>query len=271
MRIVLITGASSGMGAEFARQIDRTEKNIDAIWLIARRQDRLQAVAERLHHEAKVLPMDLTDRSSFALLDQLLREMEAEVGVLVNCAGFGKIGNYAAVGADDSVNMINLNCSAAVEITLTCLPYMKAGDRIIQLCSTAAFQPQQQISVYSATKAFLYSYTRALRMELLPRKIAVLAVCPYWVKDTEFIGIAEKEKADGAEADRPEKAEKARKPINNYFGATTKSRVVKSALRCSRRGWTVCTPGVVCTLDRIFAKLLPKQAYLYIWELLRRA
>ena len=108
-------------------------------------------------------------------------------------------------------------------------------------------------------------------MELLPRKIAVLAVCPYWVKDTEFIGIAEKEKTGGAEADRPEKAEKARKPINNYFGATTKSRVVKSALRCSRRGWAVCTPGVVCTLDRIFAKLLPKQAYLYIWELLRRA
>lgn len=269
MRIALITGASSGMGAEFALQIDRTEKDIDAIWLIARRKDRLQAVAERLHHDTKVLPMDLTDRANYQVLDRLFKETGAIVGLLVNCAGFGKIGNYRAVNADDSVRMIDLNCSAAVEITYACLPYMQTGSRIIQLCSTAAFQPQQQINVYSATKAFLYSFTRALRMELLPRKIAVLAVCPYWVKDTEFIGIAEDSKK--GETRPADGAKKTPKPINNYFGATTKHHVVKSALRCSRLGWAVCTPGVVCTLDRIFAKLLPKQAYLYIWELLRRA
>lgn len=248
------------MGAEFARQIDRTEKNIDAIWLIARRKERLDQVAQELHHETKVIPMDLTDRRNYKTLRQEFRENEAEVGVLVNCAGYGKIGNYAQISGRDSVNMIDLNCSAAVLITLTCLPRMRAGDRIIQLCSTAAFQPQQQINIYSATKSFLYSYTRALRMELLPRKIAVLAVCPFWVKDTEFIGIAENS------GKKPKN-----RPINHYFGATTSDRVVKSALRCSRRGWAVCTPGIICTLDRIFAKLLPKEAYLYIWELLRRA
>lgn len=265
-RIALITGASSGMGAEFARQIDRTEKNIDEIWLLARRKERLERTAEGLRHETRVIPADLTDRTCFQRLDRTFRDEDVQVGLLVNCAGYGKIGNYAKVSRFDSDNMIDLNCRAAVDITLTCLPFMKAGDRIIQICSTAAFQPLQHVNIYSASKAFLYNYTRALRMELLPRKIAVLAVCPYWVKDTEFIGIAEKgkEKTGGVSPDRKNM------PIRHYTFATTADRVVKSALRCSRRGYAVCTPGIVCTIDRIFSKILPRQAMLYIWELWRR-
>lgn len=262
MRIALITGASSGIGAEFARRIDRTEKGIDEIWLLARRKQRLEETAGSLHHAARVVQMDLTDRTCFETLDQMFQEAGVRVGLLVNCAGYGKIGNYEKVSRFDSENMIDLNCRAAVDITLSCLPYMQAGDRIIQICSTAAFQPLQHVNIYSATKAFLYHYTRALRMELLPRKISVLAVCPYWVKDTEFIGIAEKGKV--AAAGRKDM------PIRHYTFATTADRVVRSALRCSRMGLAVCTPGAVCTLDRIFAKILPREAMLYIWEAFRR-
>lgn len=261
MRIALITGASSGMGAEFARQIDRTWKGIDEIWLLARRKQRLEETAGLLHHATRVVPMDLTDRECYGTLEKMFRDEGVRVGLLVNCAGYGKIGNYEKVSRFDSENMIDLNCRAAVDITLSCLPYMKAGDRIIQICSTAAFQPLQHVNIYSATKAFLYNYTRALRMELLPRKIPVLAVCPYWVKDTEFIGIAEKGKKSDGRRDMP---------IRHYTFATTADRVVRSALRCSRMGLAVCTPGVVCTLDRIFSKVLPREAMLYIWELWRR-
>ena len=222
MRIALITGASSGIGAEFARRIDRTEKGMDEIWLLARRKQRLEETAGSLHHAARVVQMDLTDRTCFETLDQMFQEAGVRVGLLVNCAGYG----------------------------------------IIQICSTAAFQPLQHVNIYSATKAFLYHYTRALRMELLPRKISVLAVCPYWVKDTEFIGIAEKGKV--AAAGRKDM------PIRHYTFATTADRVVRSALRCSRMGLAVCTPGAVCTLDRIFAKILPREAMLYIWEAFRR-
>lgn len=260
MRIALITGASSGMGAEFARQIDASEKDIDEIWLVARRRQKLEEVASQLHHKSLVLPLDLSLASSFDELDGELSERGAKVGIMVNCAGYGKIGNYAKVSRYDSLNMIDVNCRAAVGVTVTCLPYMEAGDRVIELCSTAAFQPLQHINIYGATKSFLYHYTRALRMELLPRRIEVLAVCPFWVKDTEFIKIAKNEESLGM----------SKPPIRHFFFATTARKVVKQALSCSRAGMAVCTPGVFCTLHRIFSKLIPREALMYFWELLRR-
>lgn len=88
--------------------------------------------------------------------------------------------------------MIDLNCKAAVAMTQISLPFMKRGARVLQICSTAAFQPFPYLSVYAATKAFLYRYSRALRVELYGTGIRVTAVCPYWIKDTEFIGRAKK-------------------------------------------------------------------------------
>lgn len=258
MRIALITGASSGIGSRYAAHVDKEEKNIDEIWLIARRQDRLQQVAMNLRHPSRILPMDLTDPSVFEPLSATLRLEAVEVGLLINCAGFGKIGNYEQVDRKDSDRMIDLNCRAAVDITLTCLPYMKAGDRIMQICSTAGFSPFQQLNVYAASKAFLYSYTRALRTELLPRKIMVTAVCPYWIKDTEFIGIAE------------QTSTKEKPGIKSFPGSTKAEDVVRRSLHASRRGQAVSTPGVVCTLHRIFAKLLPREVMMGLWEGIRR-
>lgn len=265
MRVALITGASSGLGAEFARQIDLNEDAIDEIWLLARRKTRLEEVAAELGKPTRVLNMDLTDRDEVGKIAKMLCAEQVRVGLLVNCAGYGKIGNSSAVGREDSLKMIDLNCRAVVDVTLTCLPFMQAGDRIIQICSTAAFQPLQQINVYSASKAFLYHYSRALRMELLPRKIAVLAVCSYWIKDTEFIGIA-----NGGEKRETQGVEEKNAPIRSFRLATTSRKVVRSALTASRKGLAVCTPGIVASADRIFAKLLPRTVMIYIWEILRR-
>lgn len=256
MRIALITGASSGLGAEFARQIDKNEKNIDAIWLLARRQDRLETLAKTLNHPSKVIPADLTKPETFTMLEKKFKEENIQVGILVNSAGYGKLGDYKDISREDSDGMINLNCRGAVNITLSCIPFMESGDRIIQICSVAGFQPLQQINIYAASKSFLYNYTRALRMELLPRKISVLAVCPYWIRDTEFIGIAE--------------GKKEKTPVRHFPMATKSEHVVKSALRCSRMGLAVCTPDPISFLDRIFSKLLPRQVMIYIWELLRK-
>ncbi|MCC8017227.1 MAG: SDR family NAD(P)-dependent oxidoreductase [Lachnospiraceae bacterium] len=259
MRIALITGASSGMGSVFARQIDEQEKNIDEIWLVARRRERLEEVARQLSHPAKVIPMDLTVAENITELEELLRE-EVQVGLFVNCAGYGKIGDYEEVTRYDSDHMIDLNCKAAVDTTLAVLPHMRAGDRIMQLCSTSSFQPVPQLNLYAASKAFLYSYTRSLRMELLPRGIVVTAVCPWWVTDTEFLPIARDNEANPS----------TEKSIRHFLVASKKENVVRRSLRASRRGFAVSTPGFMCFFHRIFSKLLPKTALIYVWEMMRR-
>lgn len=267
-RIALITGASSGIGQAFALRIDETEPEIDEIWLVARRQEKLEDLAGKLDHPTRIIPADLTeglteDKYDNALIRQLTaasREHERlQVGILVNAAGFAKIGNYARVNFSDSMQMIDLNAKAVVAVTQACLPYMEQGDRIIQMCSTAAFQPLQHINIYGASKAFLYHYSRALRMELLPRGIIVTAVCPFWVKNTEFIGIAQSDQTAG------------KPPIRHFPFATTAEKVAGKGLRGSRQGWAVVTPGAFCVIHRIFTKLLPREAAIWIWELMRRA
>ncbi len=260
MRIALITGASSGMGEVFAVKIDGEEKNIDEIWLTARRKDRLEEVASRLTHPVRVIPMDLLIDRNIDELERMLAEADAEVGIFINCAGYGKIGNYEEISRLDSTRMIDLNCKAAVTSTLAVIPFMRAGDRIVELCSASSFLPVTHLNIYAAGKAFLYSYTRALRTELLPRGIVVTAVCPWWVGDTEFLGIAQ---------DNEENPD-VRKSVHRFLLPLKKEKVVNAALRTSRHGRAVCTPGVISTLDRFFSKLIPTTGMVYIWEAIRR-
>ena len=151
--------------------------------------------------------------------------------------------------------MIDLNCKAAVDMTLISLPYMSAGDRILEICSTAAFQPFQFLNVYAASKSFLYRFTRALRYELWNRKIYVTAVCPYWVKDTEFIPTAKKTQGS--------------RRIKHFFLASKKKSVAKIALLDSKHRLPVSTPGIMCTVHRIVAKFIPSFIMCHIWDLLR--
>ena len=159
----------------------------DELWIIARRKERLEELAAGLRTDTVVLPLDLTDKTSVTQLQEKLSAEQPDVRVLINAAGSGKIAASEALTLEQVDTMIDLNCRAAVDVTQACLPYMSSGAKIMEVCSTAAFQPIPYLNVYAASKAFLYRYSRALRFELRPRDITVTAVCPYWIKDTEFI------------------------------------------------------------------------------------
>lgn len=254
MKIAIVTGASSGLGSEFIRQMDRKE-SLDEVWAIARRKERLQALAGEIRTKLRILPYDLTDRKAFADISDLLAEEKPDVQILINAAGFGKIGSYRDVSLADCDNMVDLNCRAAVDMTQTVLPYMKRGGRVMEICSTASFQPFQYLNVYAATKAFLYRYSRALRVELFSEGIKVTAVCPYWIKDTEFISTAKKTRNSGY--------------IHGFPLASREKNVAALALNDSRLGFAVSTPGVMCTLHRIVAKFIPGELMMGMWGLLR--
>lgn len=254
MKIAVVTGASSGLGAEFVRQIDRTVKP-DAIWMIARRRERMEKVAKTVSCKTRILSLDLTSPAALDLYKETLRWERPEVCMLVNGAGMGKIGTVGEVSAEDCCRMIDLNCRALVQMTLATIPYMKSGSRILQISSTSAFQPFPGLNVYAATKAFVLRYSQALRWELWGKGIVVTAVCPYWVKDTQFISIA---KENGSQA------------IRHFILASKRHQVVAWALSDSRMGFTVSTPGPICFLHRLACKIIPHYGMMAIWEGLRR-
>ncbi len=253
-RIALITGASSGLGAEFVRQMDE-EEDLDEMWVIARRRERLEKLGVSVHTPLRILPLDLARRESMDRLSEELEREQPVVSILINAAGLGKIGSWEDIRRRDCDNMVDINCRAAVDVTQIAIPYMVRGSRILEICSTAAFQPLPYLNVYAATKAFLYSYTRALRVELKKTGISVTAVCPYWIRDTEFIATAQKTKGSGS--------------IRHFPFASRASDVAASALRAGRRNAAVCTPGLFSTGQRIIAKILPRSLMMRLWSLIR--
>lgn len=254
--IALITGASSGLGREFAMQISRSEERPQEIWAVARRKNRLEELQKLCGIPVRPIPLDLTRQESIRKLEELLQKEKPVIRLLVNAAGFGKIGRYSEISREDTDRMIDLNCRAAVDVTLLSLPYMRRGGRILEICSTSAFQPFPYLNVYAASKSFLYRYSRALRVELFGEGIRVTAVCPYWIKNTEFIPKAKD--TGGGEA------------VRHFPLASRRETVVKLALRDSRLGLPVSTPGPVCFLHRIAAKFIPSEIMMGLWALIRR-
>ena len=188
MRIAIVTGASSGMGREFVRQLSGYIQP-DEIWAIARRKSALEELAAETAIPVRPIVLDLGKESSFEEFSALLAQSQPEVELLVNAAGFGKFGDFDAIPLENDLSMIDLNCKALVAMTRICLPYMHRGSRILQLDSLSAFQPVPYITTYGATKAFVLSYTRACNAELKPRGIRMMAMNPAWVK-TEFFNHA---------------------------------------------------------------------------------
>lgn len=193
MNIVIITGASSGIGKEFARQMDTHPAfaRIDQFWLVARSKEKLTELANSLQHDCRVFTMDITNVLQQERLENAIKKDNAKVRVLVNCAGYGIMGAFAEQDRREETGMIRLNCEALTSITHRIIPYMKKGSRIIQMASCAAFLPQKNFAVYAATKAYVLFFSEALGAELKDRKIYVTSVCPGPV-DTPFFDIAEK-------------------------------------------------------------------------------
>lgn len=260
MRVAVVTGASSGLGAEFVRQLLERDE-LEEIWLIARRGDRMEALCRSLEGTAggcrlRPISLDLTEEAALCRYEELLKEEKPELRWLVNAAGFGKMGSNAEIGREDLDRMLLLNTKAAMDMTQLSLPYLGRGSHVLEICSTAAFQPLSGLGVYAATKAFLLSYSRSLRFELRPGGVTVTAVCPYWIKDTEFIPVARETRNNTA--------------IRHFPLASTSRRVVRWALMDARLGLAVSTPGAVCALHRLLAKFIPHGILLLGWEGIRR-
>ncbi len=254
MNVIIITGASSGIGKEFVRQMDTYFKNIDEFWLIARSRDKLQEVAASMKHRTRILAMDITKDAQLERLEDTLQEKKAVVRMLVNCAGYGLMGAFEKQDREGMLCMIRLNCEALTNITHRMIPYMRRGSRIIQLASSAAFLPQMDFAVYAATKSYVLSFSRALGEELREKGIVVTSVCPGPV-DTPFFEIAEKNGSTLA--------------IKKYTMVTA-DRVVAKALRDSYNKKTMSVCSLPIQAFSIAAKLLPHDALLQVMTCLKK-
>ena len=185
--VTLITGASAGLGVEFARQLAGRGQRLV---LAARRQDRLEALAKELG-KARAVALDLSQPGAPAKLMADIARAGETVDLLINNAGFGLWGKVETQDPARLTEMINLNVLALTELSRAALPAMierKAG-AILNVASTAAFQAGPGMAVYFATKAYVLSFTEALHQEVKPHGIKVSALCPGPTR-TEFGEVA---------------------------------------------------------------------------------
>lgn len=184
----LITGASSGIGAAFAATLARAGSDLI---LVARSEDKLRTLAGELTRETgrniQVIAADLSKPDCGAKLKKQVEALDMSVDLLINNAGFGTVGRFESQDAGREAEEIRLNCSAVVDLAHAFLPAMLEAKRgaIVNIASSAAFQPMPFMSVYAATKAFVYSFSDGLREEVRNRGVTVVAVCPGPV-DTAF-------------------------------------------------------------------------------------
>lgn len=186
-KLALVTGASAGLGVEFARQLS---KRGYSLVLAARRRERLDALADELGH-ARSVAIDLSKKDAAAKLMADLAGHGEAPDLLVNNAGFGLIGRFAELDAKRERQMIDLNVGTLTDLCRAVSPGMiaRGSGGIINVASTAAFQPGPNMAVYFATKAFVLSLTEALHEELKPHGINVSCLCPGPTR-TEFGEVA---------------------------------------------------------------------------------
>lgn len=237
MNIAIVTGASSGLGAEIVRQLaEGAFGPLDQIWAVSRR-------AEKTGPLVRPFALDLTDPASFDVLEQALDETtDARVALLVNNAGFGTFGGFAAMPPEDNANMVRLLMLAPVELTYRALSFMSAGSRILNVSSVAAFMPQPCLATYSAAKRFVLDLSRSLDAELGPVGIHVTALCPKFMR-TGFLDHAG---ADDVAA-----------RMAGLTGFEDVRRVARLGLRAARAGRTLCIPSADMRAFYAAAKLLP--------------
>lgn len=181
MTTALITGASSGIGEEFAHQL--AKKQTDLI-LVARSRDKLEELATKLEQQylinTEVIVQDLTTSGAGKTLFDLVQQKGLTVDLLINNAGFGDYGAFSDRDLAKQLAMIQLNITVVTQLTGLFLPVMKQRSQgaIINISSIAGFQPLPYMSVYAATKAFILSFTEALWAENKNSGVRILAVCP---------------------------------------------------------------------------------------------
>lgn len=242
MKIAILTGASSGVGIEFFNAVCEKYDTLDEIWVVARRADRLEKLGAEAPVKIRVLAFDLTETASYEKINDLLVKEKPEIQILINNAGFGKLGYINEIPYIDHVDMVSLNNAALTALCSICVPFMPRNSFIINVASIAAFAPNPRMATYCATKAYVLHLSKCLREELKPLKINVLAVCP-GPMNTEFLDVA------GISGGKSKTFETL--PYCNP------RKVAYKALEKAGKGRGVYTPRAFFKLYRVLAKLLP--------------
>ena len=240
--VALVTGASSGIGAEFARALAARG---DDLVIVARDVSRLDALAAQLEKEhgvdVEVLSTDLTAKKGRAVVEARLESAERAVELLVNNAGMGTYGKFAELPAEGEAREIRLNVLAPVQLSRAALPGMIERGRggIINVSSLAGHQPTPLNATYGGTKAFVTSFSQALHEELRGTGVKVMVLCPGFTR-TEFQARAGLDSGS----------------VPSFMWQTPEP-VVAAALRAYDQGRAVCIPGALNQAGAIFSSALP--------------
>ena len=242
MKIALLTGASSGLGCAYAKYIGEIFPEIDEIWALARRGDRLMELSRRIS-KPKILPVecDLTEAGDIARLKARLHAAQPELMLLINNAGCGYHGEFASSDGGEQLRCVQLNIAALTELTRIALDYMPAGARVLNTSSIASFAPTANMAVYSASKAYVSFFSRALNEELRPGGRSSTAVCPAPMR-TEFLAIGHIQGNSKTFERLP------------YCDV---DRVARGALIAARKRRSSYTPRAFYKFYRVLARILP--------------
>ncbi len=248
MTTAIITGASSGIGKEFVRQL-KTYGTFDEVWVIARSKNNLEELKTGTDLNIVPVPMDLSSEASYEEFENILKEKNPDVRLLINCSGFGKFDATDDYPLSESLNMIDLNCKGVTALSVLTLKYMGKGSKIVNIASVAAFQPIPYINVYAATKAYVLYFSRALNRELKPRGITVTAVCPFLTKTIFF-----------------NRASTKKEPIvKKYVAMYNPEDIVKRAYRDVKKGKDVSKYGFIARLQAFLCKIMPHSFVMSVW------
>ena len=249
MSVAIITGASSGIGREFAKNLN-SMLGIDEFWFVARREDRMEALRDELGVKARIIKADLCESEGIEKIRGELEAEKPEVSYLINAAGFGDFGAFDEIPETSVARMIDLNAKALVLITHMVIPYMQKGGKIIELGSGSCFTPLPYFNVYSSSKVFVLHYTKALNYEIKKYGLTATCFCPGWV-ETEFI--------DKALLDGKTTHPKKMKPM------LSAEKVVVGCIKAAERGKRMYVVNWFTKLQHALFKLLPDRILSRIW------
>lgn len=241
--IAIITRATGGLGKAFTKHLIT---DVDEVWAIGRNIEKLNALKDSFGKKIKGYSVDLSNITNLEGIKLRLSDGAYMVKYLVNNAGTGRMAPSTDFSEEEIVSHINIHNTSMTVLCNICIPYMEKGCHIINVASQSAFQPVAYINLYAASKAFCYSYSRALNMELKGKGIVVTVACPGWIK-TDLL----QTEINGHKVKFPHLAE----PEN----------VVKKTIKDAKKGKDISVYSSYVRIMQFLSKYYPHRWIMNIW------
>lgn len=239
--IAVITGATGDIGEEFVKKLI---SEVDYVWAVGRSENKLAALKDAYGDKIVPVKADLANKDEIHSVCAKIENDKPSIKYLVNNAGVAKMAPVSGFSLEEISNMLDINDKAATLICRACIPYMVKDSYILNIASASAFQPNPYIALYSASKAYLLSFTRSLNVE--NDNITCTAVCPGWV-DTKMLPKTNKGKDI------------------KYPGMVTADKVVDAALKDCKKGRDVSVCSFYYRYMRFLSKVMPHRTLMKFW------